>query len=814
MMKKLLITAAALTIGILVKAQNPYPIIPIDTVQFVSQSKLLATPPNDSPDYVAPMKNLIFRDTVRFEGIVLFDPRFYGLSTSRKATYLSADTIARPWGGVMAMCEPSGSGVVPGQGQSNLQALIAQSKFYDNMKPGMKVRYTGVIRAFQNDNQVNVLAANPNWDNSVEILDFGPLKVKPAEVQISEIQTGNANTGYIQQKATGEKWEGVYVEVKNVVVLTRSAFGTGNTRWNWAVGDDNGNGLEIRDFSGFFRNDNLTDSVLPANRFTPPTIGTRISYIRGVITEYIVNGQPRYGISPLYPDDIGPTSYTPPSVISTVRIPAIANSTDSVLVSTNIQQGSTRLSEVRLYYSLGVNNNNFDSITLTRNTLPNDTMVWFGKIPPFADGSVVRYRIRPIDINNQFTTSNDAAYLVTNNGVRSIKELRFSPFANYNSIWNGDSLFNIDVRGIVTATNMTQGTINIITVQHGTDSFSAVVINRSVNDGTASWKVGDSVSITSGVVRESFGITTLNNIRGNVISSGNTLPEPKKDLTIATIVSLNSSVNTRPLLKPWEGMLLQFDSVYVVNKNADAPNNFGEFLINTDKNATNGLRVDDISTNLPDLFNDNLGIGQFMQYARGILYFSFSNWKLQPRDSNDLDFSDMPDTENPVITLRGSNPFDMDQFTSYVEPGYSAIDNKDGDITANVVVTGRVDTAIVGTYLLTYSVADAAGNRATVTRTVRVNAVVSVNKNELVMANIQAYPNPVSTNLNVVASDFNTLPLTVTVNDITGRSVITKVYNTNKVNDRIDVTALNQGIYFLNFTTAQGSKTMKVIISK
>lgn len=813
-MKKLLFTAAALATGMLVQAQNPYPIIPIDTVQFVSQNKLLATPPNDSPDYVAPMKNLTFRDTVRFEGIVLFDPRFYGLTTSRKATYLSADTIARPWGGVLAMCEPNGSGVVPGQGQTALQAIIAQSKFYDNMKPGMKVRYTGVIRSFQNENQVNTLAANPNWDNSIEILDFGPLKVKPAEIQVSEIQTGNALTGYVQQKATGEKWEGVYVELKNIIVLNRSQFGTGNTRWNWAVGDENGNGLDIRDFSGFFRNDNLTDSVLPANRFTPPTIGTRISYIRGVVTEYTVSGATRYGISPLYPDDIGPTSYTPPSVISINRIPAIATSTDSALVSTTIQQGSTRVSQVRLYYSLGVNNNNFDSITLTRNTLPNDTMVWFGKIPPFADGSVVRYRIRPIDINNQFTTSNDAAYLVTANGVRSIKELRFSPFANYNSIWNGDSLFNIDVRGIVTATNMTQGTTNIITVQHGTDSFSAVVINRSVNDGTSAWRVGDSVSITSGVVRESFGITTLNNIRGTVISSGNALPEPKKDLAIADIVSLNSTVPTRTRLKPWEGMLMQFDSAYVVNKNADAPSNFGEFLINTDKNATNGLRVDDVSSNLPDLFNDNLGLGQLMKHAKGVLYFSFSNWKLLPRDSNDLDFSDMPDTERPVITLSGNNPFDMDQFTSYVEPGFTATDNKDGDITANVVVIGTVDTATVGSYTLTYSVSDAAGNQATATRTVRVNTVVSVNKNELVMANIQVYPNPANTYLSVVASDFNTLPLTVTVNDITGRAVMTKVYTTNKVNDQIDVTALNQGIYFLNFTTTQGSKTVKVVVSK
>lgn len=796
-MKKLLLTFCAAIGFISLSAQNPYPVIPIDTVQFVSLNKLQQVPSNDSPDYVAPMKNLVYRDTVRFDGIVLFDPRFYGLSTSRKASYLSADTVARPWGGVMVMCEPNGSGVIPGQGQTNLQALIQQSKFYDNLKPGMKVRYTGVIRAFQNDNQVNVLAANPSWDNSIQILDFGPFKVKPAVIQVSEVQEGNANTGYTQKKTTGEKWEGVYVEIRDVTVLTRSPFGA--SRWSWAVGDDQGNGLEIRDFSGFFRNDNLTDSTLPANRFTPPVIGTRISYIRGVITEYIVGGEPRYGISPLYPDDIGPVSYTPPSVVSTSRIPVVATANDSVMISVKVQQGSARMNQVRLYYSLGVKNNQFDSITLTRNALPNDTMIWFGKIPPQADGSVIRYRIRPIDFNGESTLSADAAYLVTASGVRTIRDLRFSPFDNYNSIWNGDSLFGIDVRGIVTSTNMTQGTTNILTIQHGTDSFCAVVVNRSVNDGTASWRVGDSVSITNCVVRESFGITTLQNIRGNIISRNNPLPQPKKDLPISTIVNLNSAVATRTQLKPWEGFILEYDSVYVVNKNADAPSNFGEFLVNTDPNATNGLRVDDISTSLPDLFNDNLTLGQLMKHIRGVFYFSFSNWKLEPRDSNDIDFSDAPDTERPVITLLGSNPLDMDQYTSYVEPGFTAIDNRDGDITSSVVVTGSVDTATVGSYVLTYTVSDQAGNTATATRTVRVNPVQSINENELLMALIQVFPNPANSNIKIHASSFNTLPLHVSITDLTGRRIIEKTYNRKDVNDEINIGSLNNGIYLVNF---------------
>ena len=40
----------------------------------------------------------------------------------------------------------------------------------------------------------------------------------------------------------------------------------------------------------------------------------------------------------------------------------------------------------------------------------------------------------------------------------------------------------------------------------------------------------------------------------------------------------------------------------------------------------------------------------------------------------------------------------------------SAIDDVDGDISANVVITGNVDTSIPDTYIITYDISDSAGN--------------------------------------------------------------------------------------------------------
>ena len=72
-----------------------------------------------------------------------------------------------------------------------------------------------------------------------------------------------------------------------------------------------------------------------------------------------------------------------------------------------------------------------------------------------------------------------------------------------------------------------------------------------------------------------------------------------------------------------------------------------------------------------------------------------------------------PDTDAPVINLIGGNQT-ITQGSPWVEPGYSATDNIDGDITGDVVVAGdTVDENAIADYTLTYDVSDAAGNPAT-----------------------------------------------------------------------------------------------------
>ena len=83
------------------------------------------------------------------------------------------------------------------------------------------------------------------------------------------------------------------------------------------------------------------------------------------------------------------------------------------------------------------------------------------------------------------------------------------------------------------------------------------------------------------------------------------------------------------------------------------------------------------------------------------------------------------DTTSPQITLKGEKKILLNIGTNYQEPGYSATDNLDGDITKSVKVTGTVDGNTMGTYTITYAVSDSKGNRSNVTRTIEVKDIMA-----------------------------------------------------------------------------------------
>lgn len=78
------------------------------------------------------------------------------------------------------------------------------------------------------------------------------------------------------------------------------------------------------------------------------------------------------------------------------------------------------------------------------------------------------------------------------------------------------------------------------------------------------------------------------------------------------------------------------------------------------------------------------------------------------------------DKTSPTITLKGNQSQTIYIGESWKEPGYTAADNCDNDLTSKVVISGSVNTNKVGTYKINYTVKDSTSNTFSIDRTVKV----------------------------------------------------------------------------------------------
>ena len=114
------------------------------------------------------------------------------------------------------------------------------------------------------------------------------------------------------------------------------------------------------------------------------------------------------------------------------------------------------------------------------------------------------------------------------------------------------------------------------------------------------------------------------------------------------------------------------------------------------------------------------------------------------------------DTTKPEISLQG-NEVTIYQNDTYNEPGYTATDNYDKDITNKVKVTNNIDNTKIGTYEVTYSVKDSSKNKTEVKRKITViekpktpgtyiKGILIVNKKYSLPANYNPGVNPTASN--------------------------------------------------------------------
>lgn len=810
-MKKSIFTIMLFAMAFLAKAQ--YPVVPIDTVQYINPTRLAAVTvgggSNTLSDYISPTHhNARYKDTVVVEGIVTFDPAAYGLSTSRRSAFIQ-EASNRPWCGVEIMMDTAQI-----TGKPTMAALDAASQFSQSLKKGRKVRVTCWIGNFQGHTQLYVLPL------PIQVLSSGNT-ITPQEIKIEDVMKNVANT-QTQQFTTGEKWEGVYVEIKNVFVNDAAPFSNNPQRWSWALNDGNGNIIGVRDYSGYYRNDNLDlDPNTPRN-FTPPAPSTKLDYIRGVITESGSNPV-QYFITPLYPDDIAVPLFNPPKVMNMRRNPAIVMPTTSPVIRANVQDDSA-IASVQLYYAVGYNNTTFTAVTMS-----GTDSIYTATIPAQAAGSIVKYYIKAIDngghvINFPDSLALSNAYKVVT-GITSIRDIQETPYSNGGSMFVNDTLRNITVSGIVVSTNGSND-LGLFALQNGTGPWSGIFVRPTIGDGVTNWKRGDSIVITEAIVTErfnagtsdpfassntTFGVTFLERVKFTVAGRCKTQP-------VVTNLPFDSLISTTFKKEQYEAMMLSYPNIFVVDTNPDrqAGSNFGEWLVNTNQNATTGLRGENYSNDLGFTFNtDSILPKQALSVFQGLLSFAHGNWKMYPRNRTDV--GKRGDLIAPYIVKIGADTIYHTKGQTYTDPGATACDDMDGNISSSVTISSsNVDVNTIGTYIVNFSVKDAAQNPALpVIRTVIVQDNIGVDElgKNITMG---LYPVPVSNSLTLSLGTNYDGEGKVNILDIAGKVVATQsvTFTAGNTNVAISTTELYSGVYFCQFSSKYTSAVQKFVVVK
>ncbi len=300
---------------------------------------------------------------------------------------------------------------------------------------------------------------------------------------------------------------------------------------------------------------------------------------------------------------------------------------------------------------------------------------------------------------------------------------------------NGTPATNSNISLFLSSANAVDGLEGVVSVSHDAPevfnigatpvTFSASDSSGNITTLTATVSISDQtepvISLTGNTaitlsLNDTFtepGYIAIDNVDGDI--SQNVNVTGVVDTSIIGTVTLNYNVTDN------EGNTAQTKSRQVTIQDAAAPviiapsnivvaadDSSGVPVTNTDiasfLNAANGS--DDVDINV-DIHHDAPQV-----LPLGITTITFSATDSANNVGSSQATVDVQDLTAPVIQLTGNSSVTLSLNASYIEPGYLALDNVDGDISDSVDVSGSVNTSIVGTYTLVYTISDNAENVA------------------------------------------------------------------------------------------------------
>lgn len=129
--------------------------------------------------------------------------------------------------------------------------------------------------------------------------------------------------------------------------------------------------------------------------------------------------------------------------------------------------------------------------------------------------------------------------------------------------------------------------------------------------------------------------------------------------------------------------------------------------------------LDDLEGNLTDEVSVE---SNYMPRTEGDFTFTYSITDASGNVATAQRLVHVVDSTPPRLSLVGDQTVKIYVGETFTDPGVRASDDFDGDVSVKVVSQGEVDCSQAGTYTITYSVEDAAGNASQITRSVVVTA--------------------------------------------------------------------------------------------
>ncbi len=528
-----------------------------------------------------------------------------------------------------------------------LQIVDGGNLGYDGLVVGDVVEITGNVAPFNSTMQVSPTEAPVvigSRDPATDAI-FNPVVVNTADL--------NADAG--ADGAIRVNWDNLsslrnqYVRFEGASAVTRTLGA--RVDWNWSS-DNGATSVSMYDTSLRYRNDR---NDYPSNfnartdDYTPPTPGATVN-VQGFVTFNGGGSSDPFGlgvpngavlaVNPMEDADVAVTA-SPPAVNNITVTGGIPSSQTPVVITATIEADPARtLTGANLIFTTTSN----ATETTVAGSAGADNVYSFEIASGLADGDFASYRIEATDDTGATTVSNTGSFRVLDNGVTTIAHIQQTADGQ-----PGDSPFvgqTIDMN--ITATVTLSAETGLLALQDASTPWSGIVL-ESVSGGSnepaglTDLRPGDVINVTSARIEEDFGLTKLDedNMAFTVVSTGGTPLDP--------IVVSTDVLADRAIAEAHEGMFLRVENGVVTATNADAPSGpFGEFALNSDGDSGNGLRVDDASGLLSYTSNDPgtvYSVGERLAFVQGILWYTFSNFKLVPQSADDIGSVTNTDTE-------------------------------------------------------------------------------------------------------------------------------------------------------------------------